>query len=1820
MGSHNLNVTTSVQAWSNGEVNAGWVFVDDSNNDGINFRTSEHGTTGDRPLLSVTYTPTVYYSVGTNTADLKTGAPDITINAGVATLDVAQTKPIGVGDVIDHDVDNKLVYIWDVISDTEFRVQTGAGTLPANVSGVTVNSIQRAFNAFNDAVADSDDVAHLGNGDLTVVDRRLTWVAYKDGVFSEDVTINGYTTDATRFVTLTVAGADQVVTGASQRHVGVAGTGAVLKPPSASGIQVRDDYLVVEWLEIDGSDQVAGTPYGIDAVTQGDNGTFQNLLVHEFNQTANGSCLYFETNGHTIRNNIAYNCGRGIRLKFGDNNVVSNCTLNAITQVGVYATDSSVGNTVENVIAVGSGSNDFQEQSGADFAVFNNNISEDGTAGIYGGSGHQTGVAPIDLFFSLTSPTNLHLRSGAVAINAGKDLSAAFTNDIDGETRPISSGWDVGADESSSGAMTTNYRSIGTASDLVNQGTITITAGSVTVTKSGGLGWVAENRGRGDVLIEGVNEYMILRVVSDNELRLAAPATSGYVGGTYTIARQHPDIQDWYDCVDNTSACPYFTVASPDLTADDRREVGIAFNDSTFVLSNHINIQGAVTDATRNIRLTVDPGNRHNGTPGAGVLIDANGPNEIRVRDSNFTVEWLELVGCKGSDSLSPIEVWGTDGDTSVNVLIQNFLVHDFNDTTGGRDNSGIDLTGDNTLVGKTVTIRNTMIWDGDQRGIEGDEPLDVLTIENVSIDGMDQDGIWPDKSSLIIRNTIVTSSPNLDYAPGTGSLAGTHNTSSDGTAATYFASSQTGVTAASLFATPNSNLHLRAGAIAIDQGTDLSGSFYNDIDNQRRHAGVTWDRGADEFAATTAVELTSFTASPADGAVELSWETGSELDNLGFHIYRSTEPSRRYQRVTTKPIPGLGSSPVGARYTYRDDGLDNGTTYYYRLEDIETTGATTLHGPVLTKPTPEAGTSSEASSRARVTYGDPQASSLKVLRRSKRQVVLELATGGFYAEPLDDGTVALHVPGFESLHGEIPVKRTWVDAVAGAKVKLASVRVQRVETFTGFKPSAGGVPDIVASRRGTVRAGQRRRTARAALRDDAARLVDVAFQGEQKKALIELSPLTTDASGQLVLAKRLVVTVSFRGRDASEPTNGRRYRKSRSHDQRTVIAHVHTRDAGLYRVRYEDVMRGNRSVRTTRLRLSRQGQAVAYVAMPNPNRFGPGSTLHFVSAGADANPFGHEAVYELELGGESLTMGTIAARASSATLASTYRHRDHYEQDRYYQSGLVDAPDLWLWDVLFAPETKTYPLGVSSLDVTASASLRVALQGVSDFDAVTDHHVRVRVNGTLVAERTWDGKRAVELAAELAPGLLHEGDNVLELENVGDTGAAYSMVMLDSYTLEYTRTTSALGGRVEGLWLAGGTAEIQGLDASAHVLDVSSEQPQWLGGVERTADGVLRFHAEPGRRYLAMAPLEPVISAPRATRIKSTQNRADYILIGPEAFLDAAAPLLQLRQREGLRTIAVSMEDIYSEFGFGETTPRAVKDFLTFAYHHWERPSPRYVVLLGDATYDFKNRLDTGVANHVPVNVVKTTYLWTASDPSFAAVNGDDLIPDIAIGRLPAANVDQARDMVAKLVDYRPVADNVVLVADNADEAGHFEADADVLAAGVLASRTTRKIYLSRLGTAATRDAIIQSFDDGASMVSYIGHGAINLWGDENFFNTKNIASLSPQANQPLLLTMNCLNGFFHFPYFDSLAEALVKAPDKGAIAAFSPSGLSLNGPAQLYHRALLQALAQGQHNRLGDAVVDAQQRYAQTGAFPELLAIYHLFGDPAMPLKASP
>jgi len=118
----------------------------------------------------------------------------------------------------------------------------------------------------------------------------------------------------------------------------------------------------------------------------------------------------------------------------------------------------------------------------------------------------------------------------------------------------------------------------------------------------------------------------------------------------------------------------------------------------------------------------------------------------------------------------------------------------------------------------------------------------------------------------------------------------------------------------------------------------------------------TTWDpygqcNYCDKLCVPTVITLASFEAKPGNDKVNLLWETGSEVDNAGFNIYRSESESDGYVKINASLIPAKGSASQSASYVYVDTNVQNRKTYYYKLEDIDLTGTSTMHGPVSAMP-----------------------------------------------------------------------------------------------------------------------------------------------------------------------------------------------------------------------------------------------------------------------------------------------------------------------------------------------------------------------------------------------------------------------------------------------------------------------------------------------------------------------------------------------------------------------------------------------------------------------------------------------------------------------------------------------------------------------------------------------------------------------------------------------------------------------------------------------------------------------------------------------------
>ena len=77
-------------------------------------------------------------------------------------------------------------------------------------------------------------------------------------------------------------------------------------------------------------------------------------------------------------------------------------------------------------------------------------------------------------------------------------------------------------------------------------------------------------------------------------------------------------------------------------------------------------------------------------------------------------------------------------------------------------------------------------------------------------------------------------------------------------------------------------------------------------------------------------------------------------MDNAGFNIYRSKRTDSTDKKVNGKLIPAQGNGAFGASYSFED--TPGSGTFYYKLEDVDSNGVRTMHGPVKVRVKSEGG------------------------------------------------------------------------------------------------------------------------------------------------------------------------------------------------------------------------------------------------------------------------------------------------------------------------------------------------------------------------------------------------------------------------------------------------------------------------------------------------------------------------------------------------------------------------------------------------------------------------------------------------------------------------------------------------------------------------------------------------------------------------------------------------------------------------------------------------------------------------------------------------
>ncbi|KUG09261.1 type IX secretion system sortase PorU [Solirubrum puertoriconensis] len=355
-------------------------------------------------------------------------------------------------------------------------------------------------------------------------------------------------------------------------------------------------------------------------------------------------------------------------------------------------------------------------------------------------------------------------------------------------------------------------------------------------------------------------------------------------------------------------------------------------------------------------------------------------------------------------------------------------------------------------------------------------------------------------------------------------------------------------------------------------------------------------------------------------------------------------------------------------------------------------------------------------------------------------------------------------------------------------------------------------------------------------------------------------------------------------------------------------------------------------------------------------------------------------------------------------------------------------------------------------------------------------------------------------------------------------------------------------------------------------------------------------------------------------------------------------------RTHDGLRTAVVTTNQIYNEFSSGGQDVTAIRDFVKMLYDRRGGTPGLYVLLFGDASYDYKADASNAASqlpawwkdrqikdadnqNLVPTYEAVESFAKVSpryngqgvsycSDDYYAFLDDNEgawpedgsagsQLMDAAVGRLPVrftskqANASaMAAAVVRKLIEYDQAPaqgkwrNRLTFVADDGDNNLHLHNSEDT--ANPLASTQpgfqVNKVYLDMYPQVSTADgqrspaastALDAAIEQGSLIVSYAGHGGPTAWADEKLITEASVQQLQNRQRLTFMFTGTCDFAQYDDPSLTSAGEQMLTDTPNGAIGLLTTT--------RLVYAQNNQALANAFYRHL-------LQRSTTTGRWPRL------------------
>ncbi len=573
------------------------------------------------------------------------------------------------------------------------------------------------------------------------------------------------------------------------------------------------------------------------------------------------------------------------------------------------------------------------------------------------------------------------------------------------------------------------------------------------------------------------------------------------------------------------------------------------------------------------------------------------------------------------------------------------------------------------------------------------------------------------------------------------------------------------------------------------------------------------------------------------------------------------------------------------------------------------------------------------------------------------------------------------------------------------------------------------------------------------------------------------------------------------------------------------------------------------------------------------------------------------------------LRSGTAASPASVSTgLASVSQVTTLARLGAEEQYSSQHAGDPWFWRTLTAPSSETFSVQTPNrLEGKVEITLKVA--GVTKIT----HHIEVMAEDQSAGTVTWeDLPRYTDTLSVTLPA----GNDITLTLTVPEGEEGVDISLLDQIVVQYPGTPTLR----EGIFLGNTTTAGQVSFANANDIFGWQLTPTLAPLPLSEGEEGKTIGFPQGGSVVVVQPDKAVEAS--AERVESasiglSNEGAEYIAIVDPTLSDAVKPLLEYHRESGMSVAEFTPQQLYDTYSAGIIDPLAFHDMLKDGMDHW-KVKPKYVLIVGDTTYDPSGYLNEVPAAYIPSPFVNSVYGGeTVSDNVIADVD-DDGYPDVALGRIPARIPEEAAIAVRKTVDYSKNPeegawrDRVVFAADGRESI--FKDTSERLRTTYVPSSVeTVSIYPESASDGLTQ--VLPSLQEGSFLVNYVGHGSVQQWGRDKLLTTEGVTELNNAGRLPIYINMTCLTGLFSHPTQESLAETLYFSSTGGAVALIAPTSLTLPTSQSKLNQTLLEQLLSADRPTVGDALMAAKRSVALTSNNEhDIVATFNLIGDPAL------